>query len=70
MTPAKLTYQKALRELESILQQIENEEPDIDELTEKVKRASYLLKFCQEKLHKTTAEVEEILKEMEGEEDE
>jgi exodeoxyribonuclease VII small subunit len=65
MVPKKLTYQEALGEAEDILAKIENEELDIDELSEKVKRVSFLLKFCKDKLHKTNEEVEKILGEME-----
>jgi exodeoxyribonuclease VII small subunit len=65
MVPKKLTYQEALLEVEDILAKIENEELDIDELSEKVKRVSFLLKFCKDKLHKTNEEVEKILGEME-----
>ncbi len=65
MVPKKITYQEALDEIEDILAKIENEELDIDELSEKVNRVSFLLKFCKEKLHKTNAEVEKILGEME-----
>jgi len=38
---------------------------DVDEITQKVKRVSYLLKLCREKLRNTEAEVDKILKEME-----
>jgi exodeoxyribonuclease VII small subunit len=65
MVPKKLTYQEALDEVEDILAKIENEELDIDELSEKVKRVSFLLKYCKDKLHKTNEEVEKILGEME-----
>ena len=65
MVPKKLTYQEALNEVEDILAKIENEELDIDELSEKVKRVSFLLKYCKDKLHKTNEEVEKILGEME-----
>ncbi len=62
MTKKQITYAEAISELEEILSQIENKEPDVDDLTDKVKRAAYLLRFCQKKLHKASAEVEEILK--------
>ena len=65
MVPKKFTYREALNEIEEILSRIENEELDIDELSEKVTRVSFLLKFCKDKLHKTNEEVEKILKEME-----
>jgi len=61
----KTTYQEAIDEIELILSQIENEELDIDELSEKVRRGAFLLKFCKDKLQKTNEEVEKILGEME-----
>lgn len=65
MAPRKLSYKEAVEEIDEILEKIENEELDVDELSEKVKRVSTLIKFCKEKLHTTQTEVENILKEME-----
>lgn len=65
MATKKLTYNEAISEIEKILDKIENEELDVDELAEKVKRVSTLLKMCKDKLHKTNDQVEQILKEME-----
>jgi exodeoxyribonuclease VII small subunit len=65
MAVKKLTYNEAISEIEEILDKIENEELDVDELAEKVKRVSTLLKICKDKLHKTNDQVEQILKEME-----
>ncbi|WP_430820347.1 exodeoxyribonuclease VII small subunit [Carboxylicivirga caseinilyticus] len=64
MTKKKMSYSEAMGEIEEILQQIENEELDVDDLSEKVKRVSVLIKTCKDKLHKTEEEVEAILKEM------
>ncbi|MBN1819547.1 MAG: exodeoxyribonuclease VII small subunit [Prolixibacteraceae bacterium] len=65
MATKKATYKEAISEIEEILEQIENNELDVDELAEKVKRVSVLLKTCKEKLQKTNEQVEQILKEME-----
>lgn len=65
MNQKKLTYGDAVAEIDEILEKIEQEELDVDELSEKVKRVSVLIRFCKEKLHKTGEEVENILKEME-----
>ncbi len=65
MTKKKLGYVEAIEEIEDILSKIEGDELDVDELSDKVKRVSVLLKFCKEKLHKTETEVENILKEIE-----
>lgn len=65
MAAKKITYNEAIGEIEEILEKIENEELDVDELAEKVKRVSTLLKVCKDKLQKTNEQVEQILNEME-----
>ena len=60
-----MSYNEAMAEVEEILEKIENEELDVDDLAEKVKRVSVLLKICKDKLMKTNEQVEQILKEME-----
>ncbi len=65
MSTKKTTYQEAMNEIGEILEKIENEELDIDDLSEKVRRVAALLKFCRDKLHKTSEEVEKILGEIE-----
>ncbi len=65
MTKKKIGYVEAITEIEDILLKIETNELDVDELSDKVKRVSVLLKVCKDKLHKTESEVENILKEIE-----
>jgi exodeoxyribonuclease VII small subunit len=60
-----LSYKEAITEIEEILRQIENDEPDVDQLSEKVKRLSILVSWCREKLHNTEEEIEKILKDIE-----
>jgi exodeoxyribonuclease VII small subunit len=60
----KLTYQQAIEELEQIVNEIENEEIAVDELSEKVKRASKLIRLCKAKLTKTEEEVAKVLDEI------
>lgn len=67
MTKKNLSYSEALDTIDKILQQIETGKLDVDELAEKVRQASELLKSCKRKLFSTEKEVEKILKEMEGE---
>ncbi len=66
MAKKELKYGEAMQEMEEILSRIENEELDVDELSTTVKRVSFLVKFCRDKLYKTETEVEKILKEMES----
>ncbi len=61
----KLNYTKALKELENIVGEIEAESVDVDALTEKVKRAAYLIKSCKENLRATEEEVKRALSEIE-----
>ena len=65
MEQKELTYKEAVAEIEEILHKLEEEEPDVDILSEKVKRVSFLIRYCKEKLQKTETEVSTILKEME-----
>jgi len=57
----KMKYNNALAELEQIVAEIENEEISVDDLSEKVERASKLIQVCKDTLSKTEAEVEKIL---------
>ena len=45
-----------------ILQQMQGNQLGIDALTSKLQRASALLDFCQQRLTKTEAEVQAVLK--------
>jgi exodeoxyribonuclease VII small subunit len=66
MAQKKQTYREAIDEIEEILGNIENDELEVDDLVEKVKKVTELLKFCKDKLYRTQEEVEKALKEMEG----
>lgn len=61
----QISYSQALSELEKIIGRIESEETDVDVLAEKVKRASYLIKLCRDKLRSTENEVGKALAELE-----
>lgn len=65
MSKKAITYSEAMAEIEIILRKIEQEELDVDDLSEKVKRVATLIKMCKEKLHNTQEEVDLVLKEME-----
>lgn len=58
-----LTYSQAEEELNSIIEEIEQDDVDVDNLTAKIKRACELLKFCNAKLKSTDDEVKKILEE-------
>lgn len=56
-----INYTEAIVELESIVSDLENATIGVDELSEKVKRAAELIKFCRSKLTSTEKEVNAIL---------
>ncbi len=63
----KITYTKAFEELETLVNEIEGGEITVDDLSDKVKRASELIKICKKKLTTTEEDVNKILKELEEE---
>jgi exodeoxyribonuclease VII small subunit len=66
----KLSYTAAFEELQKIVSEIEQGEISVDELSEKVKRASQLIKICKSKLTNTEEDVSRILKELNSTTDE
>lgn len=68
MSKAKqLTYSRALSELEQILNEIESESVDVELLSEKVKKAALLIKFCKDRLRNVEEDVKQALSEIEEE---
>ena len=69
MSEKKITYTQAFEELQAIVEEIEKGQISVDELSEKVKRATFLIKLCKTRLTITEEDVKQILKELEdGEE--
>ena len=58
-------YTEAFSELQSLVTEIERGEISIDSLSEKVKRATILIRICKNKLKETEEDVNKILKELE-----
>ena len=61
MTKIK-SYTQAVEELEEILHQLEeNEEVNMDTISEQVKRASELMLFCKKKLYQLDEDLQKII---------
>ena len=58
------TYTAAFEELKEIVNQLESDDISVDELTEKMKRATALMKICRDKLTKTEEEVNKTIAEL------
>lgn len=61
MAKDKITYKEALEELQQIVNDIATEDTDIDQLSAKVRRASFLITECKARLRHTEEELNQIL---------
>ena len=59
----KETYSQAIERLEKIVRQIDSNELEIDELSEKIKEANEIIALCTGKLTKADQEIEKLLQE-------
>lgn len=59
------SYNEAIQEIEEILELVETGNLEIDQLSDKLKRVSELMKICKNKIGKTENEIENILKNIE-----
>jgi exodeoxyribonuclease VII small subunit len=56
-----MTYQEAYDQLTTLVDQIENEQVPLDELPGKIRLASELITFCQNRLRHVETEYQEII---------
>jgi exodeoxyribonuclease VII small subunit len=66
MESEELSYTSAITELEAIVKDIESGEVDVDALADKVKRATELIRFCNDRLKGTQDAVNKILLDVEA----
>ena len=62
----QMKYSDAFDELQEIVSAMEEGQIGIDELAEKVKRATELIRICRLKLTSTEGDVQKILKDLEN----
>ena len=63
MVRKDLKYEEAMATLEQIVARMENNELDLDAMSEQLKKAQQLIKLCQDKLTKTDQEIRKLLNE-------
>lgn len=63
MAKKEFKYEEAVAQLEEIVDKMENDELDIDQLSDQLKRAKELVKLCKDKLTKTDEEIKKLLSE-------
>ena len=57
----EIKYEAAFAELQTIVRKMENDELDIDQMSEQLKHAQELIKLCKDKLMKTDEGIQKIL---------
>jgi exodeoxyribonuclease VII small subunit len=60
----EISYTEAFKQLQDIVQKMENADISIDDLTENIKEASRLIRICKDKLTKTEEEVNKTISEL------
>jgi len=58
---SNLTYSKALRELDTILGELESDDVDVDVIAAKVARASELIEFCRERIATAKLQINDVV---------
>ena len=61
MAKDTITYTDSFDELQQIVREMENADIPVDELSDKIKRCTMLIKICKDKLTKTEAEIAKIM---------
>jgi exodeoxyribonuclease VII small subunit len=64
MTKKKISYDDSFEELQEIMQDLQEDEISVDELSAKVKRAAELLKMCNQILRDTEKNVGDLIKDL------
>ena len=62
MKKNQTSFTSAFKELQEILVDIQNQEVNLDQLSEKVKRARFLIDFCEKKIKGISMEVKKVTK--------
>ena len=58
-----MKYEDAMKKLEAIVSDIEEGKLDIDKISERLKEAQELIKFCKDKLYQTDLEIQKLMEE-------
>jgi exodeoxyribonuclease VII small subunit len=61
MSDAEIGYADAMAELESILDDLEDDDLDVDVLASRVERASTLITLCRERIGAARVQVEKVV---------
>lgn len=66
METQEISYQEAYDELQAIVQEIEDNSVSVDILSEKIKRAMFLIDYCKQKLQKIEIDIDKLIEDIEA----
>jgi len=69
MSKKEISYSEAITELEGLVEDMEQDNINIDDLSTKVKRATELIRLCRKKLGATEAEINTIFEDFDESKD-
>lgn len=58
MSKQSSSYDEAIKELQTIVQQLQENKISMDDLSVKIKRAALLIEYCQRKLRTTEEDIQ------------
>ncbi len=64
MCAKEIKYREAVERLDEILKQIDDDNIDVDELSEQIKEAVELLRVCKAKIDKAELEVKKVVEDL------
>ena len=59
----QMKYEEAVKQLEEIVQKLENNQLDLDSISTELKTAQHLIKLCKDKITKADEDIQKILDE-------
>ena len=66
MSEQEIGYAEAMAELESILEDLEDDDLDVDVLASRVERASTLIELCRDRIGSARVQVERVVAALDG----
>jgi exodeoxyribonuclease VII small subunit len=64
MAKKEIGFNQAVKEIEEILKNIEEGEPDIDKLSDNIRKAAELIRICRRRLRETEEKIDGIISDL------
>lgn len=64
MAKKEIGFNQAVKQIEEILKNIEEGEPDIDRLSDNIRKAAELIKICRQRLRETEEKIDGIISDL------